>query len=126
MADFHVYPGPACPPRTADAPWSAASTAVSAWRCRATPGRCSTPTSGWTRPTYTDDYLAELAHVRTLACQGGNGAVYTQISDVEGELNGLLTYDRKVVKPDVKRLAAAHRALIKDASDPASMPCGTS
>ena len=74
---------------------------------------------------YTDDYLAELAKVRTLACQGGNGAVYTQITDVEGELNGLLTYDRKVVKPDVRRLAAAHRALIKDASDPGSMACGT-
>ncbi|MGW7491174.1 PA14 domain-containing protein [Streptomyces sp. NPDC054786] len=74
---------------------------------------------------YTDDYLAELAHVRKLACQGGNGAVYTQISDVEGELNGLMTYDRKVIKPDVGRLAAAHRALISDASDPASMSCGT-
>lgn len=47
---------------------------------------------------------------------GSNGAVYTQISDVEGELNGLLTYDRKVVKPDVGRLRAAHEALIADAS----------
>ncbi|MET7800704.1 hypothetical protein [Streptomyces decoyicus] len=54
------------------------------------------------------------------------GAVYTQISDVEGELNGLMTYDRKVIKPDLGRLAAVHRALISDASDPASMPCGTS
>ncbi|MFE3407629.1 PA14 domain-containing protein [Streptomyces mirabilis] len=66
--------------------------------------------------TYTDDYLARLADVRALACRGSNGAVYTQISDVEGELNGLLTYDRKVVKPDVGRLRAAHEALIADAS----------
>jgi hypothetical protein len=66
--------------------------------------------------TYTDDYLARLAEVRALACRGSNGAVYTQISDVEGELNGLLTYDRKVVKPDVGRLRAAHEALIADAS----------
>ncbi|MFE9094271.1 PA14 domain-containing protein [Streptomyces sp. NPDC007264] len=66
--------------------------------------------------TYTDDYLAKLAEVHALACQGGNGAVYTQISDVEGELNGLLTYDRKVVKPDVERVGAAQRALIDDAS----------
>jgi hypothetical protein len=65
---------------------------------------------------YTDDYLARLAEVRALACRGSNGAVYTQISDVEGELNGLLTYDRKVVKPDVGRLRAAHEALIADAS----------
>ncbi|MFD9004077.1 PA14 domain-containing protein [Streptomyces sp. NPDC059582] len=66
--------------------------------------------------TYTDDYLDKLAEVHALACRGGNGAVYTQISDVEGELNGLMTYDRKVVKPDVERLDAAQRALIDDAS----------
>lgn len=30
--------------------------------------------------------------------QGLSAAVYTQLSDVEDELNGLLTYDRKVVK----------------------------
>ncbi len=66
--------------------------------------------------TYTDDYLDKLAEVRALACKGGNGAVYTQISDVEGELNGLVTYDRRVVKPDVKRVHDAQRALIRDAS----------
>ncbi|MFF5563335.1 PA14 domain-containing protein [Streptomyces sp. NPDC012623] len=81
---------------------------------------------GVDQAAYTDAYLAELAKVRTLACRGGNGAVYTQITDVEGELNGLLTYDRKVMKPDVKRLKAAHDALIRDASDPSSMECGTS
>lgn len=66
--------------------------------------------------TYTDDYLTKLDEVHALACRGGNGAVYTQISDVEGELNGLLTYDRKVVKPDVKRVHDAQQALIRDAS----------
>ncbi|WP_030743599.1 glycoside hydrolase family 2 [Streptomyces sp. NRRL F-5135] len=75
---------------------------------------------------YTDEYLAQLAHVRELTCQGSNGAVYTQITDVEGELNGLLTYDRKKMKPDVERLKAAHEALIAEAADPASMECGTS
>ncbi|MEV7427381.1 PA14 domain-containing protein [Streptomyces sp. NPDC091212] len=81
---------------------------------------------GVDQAAYTDAYLAELDKVRTLACRGGNGAVYTQITDVEGELNGLLTYDRKVMKPDVKRLKAAHDALIRDASDPSSMECATS
>lgn len=28
------------------------------------------------------------------------GAIYTQLSDVEDEINGLLTYDRRVLKPD--------------------------
>ncbi|MEU1271694.1 PA14 domain-containing protein [Streptomyces sp. NPDC005799] len=77
--------------------------------------------------TYTDDYLAKLAEVRALACEGGNGAVYTQISDVEGELNGLLTYDREVLKPDARRVRAAQRALIQDASMavPAGCPSTT-
>ncbi|MER6433433.1 PA14 domain-containing protein [Streptomyces sp900105245] len=73
--------------------------------------------------TYTDDYLEKLTEVHALACRGGNGAVYTQISDVEGELNGLLTYDRKVVKPDVSRLQAAQTALIDDASRPVPAGC---
>ena len=30
--------------------------------------------------------------------QGLCGAVYTQVSDVEDEINGLLTYDRKTCK----------------------------
>lgn len=55
--------------------------------------------------------------------QGGNGAVYTQISDVEGELNGLLTYDRRVAKPDVKRVHDAQQALIRDASNPVVAGC---
>ncbi|MFF0746852.1 PA14 domain-containing protein [Streptomyces sp. NPDC004111] len=73
--------------------------------------------------TYTDDYLTKLDEVRELACRGGNGAVYTQITDVEGELNGLLTYDRKVVKPDVQRLKEAHRSLIRDASQATPAGC---
>ncbi|MEV7684728.1 PA14 domain-containing protein [Streptomyces bungoensis] len=73
--------------------------------------------------TYTDDYLAKLTEVHALACKGGNGAVYTQISDVEGELNGLLTYDRRVVKPDVDRLRAAQQTLIDDASRPTPAGC---
>ena len=30
--------------------------------------------------------------------KGFSAAVYTQTTDVEGEINGLLTYDRKVIK----------------------------
>ncbi|MFC7309691.1 PA14 domain-containing protein [Streptomyces monticola] len=78
---------------------------------------------GVERDKYTDEYLAQLGRVRELTCKGGNGAVYTQISDVEGELNGLLTYDRKVMKPDAARLKAAHEKLIEEASDPGSMRC---
>ncbi|GAA2488857.1 PA14 domain-containing protein [Streptomyces longisporus] len=74
---------------------------------------------------YTDDYLTKLAEVHALACKGSNGAVYTQISDVEGELNGLLTYDRKVLKPDVQRVRTAQQALIRDASQATPAGCPT-
>ena len=36
--------------------------------------------------------------------QGLCGAIYTQLSDVEDETNGLLTYDRKVCKVDTETL----------------------
>ena len=41
--------------------------------------------------------------------RGTSGFVYTQITDVEQEINGLLTYDRAVVKLDPKIVAAANR-----------------
>jgi hypothetical protein len=34
------------------------------------------------------------------------GAIYTQLSDVEDETNGFLTYDRKVLKVDEKKVHA--------------------
>jgi hypothetical protein len=41
--------------------------------------------------------------------QGLNALVYTQITDVETEANGLLTYDRAVIKVDLDRAAAVNR-----------------
>ena len=40
-----------------------------------------------------------------------SGAVYTQWTDVESEMNGLYTYDREVEKLDRARVTAANRAL---------------
>src|SRR5437660_1039139 len=40
---------------------------------------------------------------------GLSAAVYTQTTDVETESNGLLTYDRAVIKVDLERVAAANR-----------------
>jgi hypothetical protein len=41
--------------------------------------------------------------------------VYTQISDVEDETNGCLTYDRKVLKVDAERFSNISK-IVKDAS----------
>ena len=43
---------------------------------------------------------------------GFSAAVYTQTTDVEVEVNGLMTYDRKVVKVDEQRIREANRSVI--------------
>jgi hypothetical protein len=43
---------------------------------------------------------------------GCSAAVYTQTTDVEIEVNGLMTYDRKVIKIDEKRIAEINRSVI--------------
>ena len=47
---------------------------------------------------------------------GCAAAVYTQTTDVEGEVNGLMTYDRAVIKVDIPRLAEINRAVIESMS----------
>ena len=51
--------------------------------------------------------------LKLLAKTGVAAAVYTQTTDVEVEVNGLITYDRKVVKVDEKRMAEINRSLIE-------------
>ncbi|MDH3705972.1 MAG: beta-galactosidase [Acidimicrobiia bacterium] len=60
------------------------------------------------------DLYAELTDtIAGLIPQGLAAAIYTQTTDVEAEHNGLLTYDRAVVKIPVERLARMHRRLIE-------------
>ena len=40
---------------------------------------------------------------------GLSAAVYTQTTDCEGEVNGLMTYDREVIKANPERMSAANR-----------------
>ena len=64
---------------------------------------------------YWVDHLWQMRHA-----QGLNGAVYTQITDVEHELNGWLTYDREVPKLDPARIRELHLRLFRPA--PKSRP----
>ncbi|MFI9758970.1 PA14 domain-containing protein [Streptomyces sp. NPDC051963] len=124
IMDEHGYPSPALPPRP-DGERALVSGEYGGLGL-AVPGHAWSVQQSYVDvdpATYTDDYLTKLDEVRALACRGGNGAVYTQIADVEGELNGLLTYDRKVLKPDVARVKAAHEALIRDMSRPVPADC---
>ena len=62
----------------------------------------------------TDAYVALLTAMRPLIGKGLSAAVYTQTSDVEIEVNGLMTYDRKVVKIDIDRASQAAQKLYLD------------
>jgi hypothetical protein len=48
---------------------------------------------------------------------GVSGAVYTQATNVENEVNGLYTYDRRVLKVDAARVRAANLAVEDAAAD---------
>lgn len=58
-----------------------------------------------------EKYIDQLTIYKTN--QGLSAAVYTEITDVEIELNGLLTYDR-LIKADVSRLYNANRKVIEE------------
>ena len=61
-----------------------------------------------TREGLEKTYLALMDRLAELAAEGLSGSVYTQTTDVELEINGLMTYDRKVLKFDPNVLKAAH------------------
>jgi hypothetical protein len=49
---------------------------------------------------------------------GLSAAIYTQITDVETECNGILTYDRAIEKIDVAKAAQANRGLLPPPAEP--------
>ena len=59
----------------------------------------------------TEAYVVLLDQLRMLIPRGLAAAVYTQTTDVEIEVNGLMTYDRAVLKMDSARVAEAARKL---------------
>jgi hypothetical protein len=62
------------------------------------------------REQLTSRYEKFMKRVYELKDQPGlSAAIYTQITDVEVECNGLMTYDRAVVKPYLDRIAAVNR-----------------
>lgn len=60
----------------------------------------------------TDEYVKYAIHLKEYVKRGFSGAVYTQTTDVEGEVNGLLTYDRKVVKLIPERVKKINEEVI--------------
>lgn len=61
----------------------------------------------------TDQYVNFANQLYKMVRLGFSAAIYTQITDVEGEINGLMTYDRKIMKLDLKRVREVNLKLTK-------------
>ena len=61
----------------------------------------------------TDEYVRYAEMLKRLIPTGCSGAVYTQTTDVEIEVNGLMTYDRKRMKVDERRLHEVNQRLCR-------------
>lgn len=74
-------------------------------------------------PTWNSRTLELLGQVRDhterFSC---SGAVYTQTTDVEGEVNGLVTYDRRLYRPNQEEWRAGIRSLYEAAASRGGRP----
>lgn len=59
----------------------------------------------------TKAYVGQLTALRPMIGKGLAAAIYTQTTDVEVEVNGLMTYDRSLVKMDADKITAAAKKL---------------
>ena len=87
VVDYHYYPGPAMPPVNSR------------------------------RVSFLGEFggLVTSKDIEKTYQKGLGGSIYTQSTDVEFESNGLLTYDRKVLKYHPETLKTAHAAIIRRA-----------
>ena len=65
----------------------------------------------------TDEYVNFAEQLKKLIKAGFSAAVYTQTTDVEGEVNGLMTYDRKEIKLEEDRLKKINQEICNSLSE---------
>lgn len=66
----------------------------------------------------TQRYVELSRDLEAAGRKGGlSGAIYTQTTDVENELNGFMSYDRWLVNMDLKTVADRNRAVIAAGAD---------
>lgn len=61
----------------------------------------------------TTEYVKYAQHLKKLVKAGFSAAVYTQTTDVEGEVNGFMTYDRKVDKMNFDTVKKINQEIIQ-------------
>ncbi|PYJ01653.1 MAG: hypothetical protein DME25_17695 [Verrucomicrobia bacterium] len=110
--DLHKYPGPDAP-----APEEKRAIVLGEFGGLGLPVRGHTWQSekNWGYRSFTNSEALTAAYLDLVAklfplveSKGLSAAVYTQTTDVEIEVNGLMTYDRELVKMDLRKVAAAN------------------
>lgn len=114
--DIHVYPGPASPkpdPKRALLLGEYGGLGLKVdghlWQADGGWGYRSYPSREALHDALRDSFFA----LNMLRGDGLSGAIYTQTTDVETEINGLITYDREVVKVDEKEFRTWADALFQ-------------
>lgn len=84
---------------------------------RAIKGHLWEPNRNWgyvqfeTEKEVTDEYLKYAEELKQLIRQGFSAAIYTQTTDVEMEVNGLMTYDREIIKLDEAKVRKVNQEI---------------
>ena len=121
VVDWHTYTGPAQPQPDVANDRVAIDGEHGGWGL-------SIPQDSWnagfinyagakTTAELTDSFVQTQTALKYLAGCNLSGGVYTQLTDVEGEVNGLWTYDRRVPKMDMSRVRAINQAVVKAGSN---------
>merc|ERR1712072_1648212 len=63
-------------------------------------------------------YQRQMDVLDALVKQGLSAAIFTQLTDVESEFNGIMTYDRKVMKLDSGAMRSFHDRLYAAGREP--------
>ena len=113
MLDHHQYPGPAVPP-----PVAGRALVLGEFGGLGLPvkGHTWQDEKNWGYKSFTNAESLATAYrglitnlYPLIKANGLSAAVYTQTTDVEIEINGLMTYDRALVKMGESTIAAANR-----------------
>jgi len=112
--DVHQYPGPGAPEPEAN---RASVLGEFGGLGLPVPGHTWQTEKNWGYRSFTNAEALTTAYLDLVAklfplieAKGLSAAVYTQTTDVEVEVNGLMTYDRALVKMNLDKVAAANRA----------------
>lgn len=115
--DSHTYPGPGMEPPE---PKRASVVGEYGGLGLVVPGHLWMKDKNWGYQSFADAGTLEREYGRLAGALHGmvgfglSAAIYTQTTDVEVEVNGLVTYDRAVAKLPAAKLAAIHAGLYKE------------